>query len=213
MQIKYGKKTEEQTPHLIGPKGDLLVVAPEVAPYMFPLVTIDLSECADQMKGRLMFVYAEFAESTPDGRAEGLAFRVDEEGRYTLDERSTTEFKRFIDEVTLPTAPPPEEWKAEYLELLETQLESDAFDDLWDLRAEIKKISKDQGWDDNYPIFGAQPLWMQPSVSAPLDPDGEPMMFIGQMNAAFVTDYAGPFELMLFYSPKHRLVMQYGQCS
>lgn len=211
--IKYGRRSKHKTPHVIGPRGDLLKAAPEVAPYMFPLLSIDLSECTSRMKGRLMFIYAEFAESTPDDRAEGLAFRVDKQGRYTLDEHSTREFKRFIDEVGLPTSPPPKTWKAKYLELEETPFEADSFDNVWDLRAALKKGEKGARFGDSHPIFGANPLWTQPSQSSPLDPDGNPMHFIGQMAASFVTDHAADFELMLFYSPKHRLVMQYGQNS
>jgi hypothetical protein len=56
-------------------------------------------------------------------------------------------------------------------------------------------------------FFGHTPNWVQ-GDKTPLDPDGRPMSFVGQLRADFLTEHAADFQLYLFYSPEHRLVTQ-----
>src|SRR6218665_2269010 len=58
--------------------------------------------------------------------------------------------------------------------------------------------------------LGRKPAWLQ-TEQTPLDPDGNPMTFIAQLNTG---DYIGDGcdeEMYIFYSHEHQLVVQTGQ--
>lgn len=199
---KYGTAHSSRTPHIVGPSSDLLQVDPELRPYVFPLLSVDLADVTNDLDGRLLFVYSEYSES-----GSALTFSVNERGLHTLTPRSSIEFRRFVNEVELQSSPRPKKWHCEFLKAL--PLEAPAkVDDIVDLRALIpgRPIFA------SHPIFGGEPLWIQ-TPQPPVGPDGKPMRFIGQVQATHFSSSVADFELYLFYSQKHHLVTQVAQIS
>jgi len=201
---KYGISHSSRTPHVVGPSADLLHVDPELRPYVFPLLSVDLADVTDDLAERLLFVYSEYCES---GGA--LTFSVNERGLHTLTPRSSIEYRRYINEVELQSCPVPKKWRFEFLRALPLEVPGNVAD-IVDLRALIPGPGRSSF--PSHPIFGGEPLWIQ-TPQPPVGPDGKPMRFIGQVQATHFTSSVADFELYLFYSRKHRLVTQVAQIS
>ena len=78
------------------------------------MVSVDLSLCTADLKGRVHFIYCEYSESD-SGSACGLTYQQDKSGKLSILESSMSEFERFRDEVELPESPLPSSWKGDYM--------------------------------------------------------------------------------------------------
>ena len=61
--------------------------------------------------------------------------------------------------------------------------------------------------DNNWYKIGGEPEWMQDDET-PNDPDGNPMTFIAQFDTLFMFDDDCPKTIYLFYSEKHKFVVE-----
>jgi hypothetical protein len=65
LTVRYALLTTQKTRHVVGPPQESLVVPASLEAYAFPLLSIWPPECGFAgIRQRLMFVYAEYAEST-----------------------------------------------------------------------------------------------------------------------------------------------------
>ena len=213
--VHYALLTPQKTRHVVGPPQKSLLLPASLETYAFPLLSIWLPECGfPAIRQQLMFVYAEYAESSRGNRALGLSFHVAPDGTYTLTNASARTFERFRLEVSLPTSLRPKRFKAKHVKVAKASIPTPVEQN--DARRFVADSLGKNGarlgpWPE-FPIYGAPPDWVQ-SPGRPLDPSSKPMTFIGQTNASYFTDEVAGFELFLYYSEKHRLVTQIAQNS
>lgn len=194
--VIFGKKVKTPTLHPICPSAEDVFAKniAENAKWFLPLLTIDLHAIHPDWQGKAHFLYHEA------NREGGITFKLDGdryiyEGTYGFDGGDMAERDK----------------RTGYVEMVAL--------DVPDLTAEsqsawpeaVYAAAKQAGERLSYSNqFGYRPWWAQHDET-PTDPDGEPMLFIGQIRADDYSDEVADSDLYLFFSPKHGLVTQIDQ--
>ncbi len=220
----FGRITDDVTAHVVNPGGSVFAEPPgDAAPYLLPLVSVRLAS----LPFALHVVYCEMTCAGSE-----LRFAVRDDGYALL--TSATDLRA---DGPSPLVAPPR-WKGTHLALVEVDVPERADPPPWGLTpAEVQAQEEAaRRWSLYDPdtamheravdraitrvdpklrplvAFGAEPRWTQ-SPRAPLDPDGNPMVFVGQVRADAFTDHVADLDLYLFASVEHRLVVQIAQGS
>lgn len=197
-KVKFGKKTQTETPHQICPTAEAVFAnnVVENADWFLPLLTVDLQEINPDWRGKAHFVYHEA------NRQGGIRFKLSGDkyiydGTYNFDDSGMSERDKGSGYVAMIPLNVPE---------LTAENQSnwpEAVDDA------ARKAGERLRYKNQ---FGYRPWWTQHDET-PTDPDGEPMLFIGQIRADDYSDEVADSDLYLFFSPKHGIVTQIDQCT
>lgn len=198
-QVLFGKKSKNRTNHRICPPiEDVFDNDHEVnSNWFLPLLSVELREINPNWNGFAHFVYYEA------NRVGGITFRKSDHkysysGPYGFDGEDMAERDKhsgFIELVPLEMPELTAHNNSEWVETVHTRGKL----------AGHRSLS----YSDH---FAACPYWTQ-SDETPLDPDGKPMQFVGQIRADNYSDEVAGSDQFLFYSPKHKLVTQIDQCT
>lgn len=217
--VLFARLSHSATRFRVHPTLEDVFVAEDVArcaKWFRPLLSVDLSRIRPDWKGVAFFVYFELG-----GRSESRFVVEDDRYRYLGD------FSECDANIPLE---PSVSWHAPFVDLVETEVP--LLDDAWTPSPEALNASslvypdskraveywytlgelagERDPWRSASFFFAHTPHWTQ-SDETPLDPDGNPMQFVGQMRADLLTDQVPDFDYFLFFSPKHRLVTQVTQ--
>jgi hypothetical protein len=236
MEFKFGVITAQPTAHTIGPShADVFEAEPSVFwQKTRPILSVDLAGVDPAFRGRAHFVYCQTDHLLEfDMQGDRYAFRrgyrlwrptgpdkVLDPRSIVLDPEPLLHGDEEHDD-DLHTIPLSVDG---YLEL--HTIEADAFtsESAWTWRRAMRDtlratrpellllpprgkhgVRHDHAVDDL--LFGGQPCWLQ-HPDTPVDPDGEPMAFVGQVRASVFSGEMDHCMIYLFHSPKHRIVTQ-----
>jgi len=198
-KVIFAKKSKQPTPHIICPPPHEVFAdaVAENAEWFLPLLTIDLQGINPDWRGKAHFVYH---EANRDG---GVTFKLIGDkysyaGTYGFDGGGMAQRDKNAGYVELVELEMPELTKqnrAAWVDSVAAQAKA----------AGHKRLSY-----ANH--FGCCPYWTQQDET-PRDPDGAPMLFIGQIRADDYSDEVADADLYLFFSPNHNLVTQIDQCT
>jgi len=199
MKPLFGASTDKETPHVVGPKpGDVLAQPEQDQNFFLPLLSIDLSVLDPTWIGKISFVYN---EHNTEG---GVSFRLDQDGKYVFLGESV------FDEDDMASR----DRRKGFWQLVDAAVDSVSHQNISDVMATLHAVEKRDGLESRSlapkNFIGGAPCWTQHDET-PKDPDGDGMIFIGQIVAMDFSDEVGDKDLYLFYSPKHRLVTQIDQ--
>lgn len=194
--VKFGKRVKTPTLHPVCPSAETVFAdnIDENAEWFLPLLTVDLQAINPDWQGKAHFLYHEA------NREGGVTFKLDGdkyiyEGDYGFDGGDMAERDRYTGFMEMVTLDVPE---------LTAVTESDWPQAVYDA---AEQVDQPLSYSNQ---FGHRPWWAQHDET-PTDPDGEPMLFIGQIRADDYSGEVADFDLYLFFSPKHRLVTQIDQ--
>lgn len=205
-KFKFAKLDPGDGPIIVGPPSAAVFAADEVPrcrQWFLPLLSLPLCAIDPGADETLHFIYCELG---PKGESR---FRL-EAGHYRyLGDFSECNPESPLDDVV--------HWKAPRARLVEVAVPDASYAPdspirdrypYWnDVASQIGSVDPELSIEF---FFGGVPNWVQ-NDETPLDPDGRPMTFIGQMLADAVTENAAPTDIYLFYSRRHQLVSQIAQ--
>lgn len=202
MHAFLGTPTKHATPHVVGPD-DATVFAPSSprSKWLFPLATVDGRALgAEHWPGPIHFVYCEY-------RSQPLAFRR-ESGRYVL-ETDPADIHRDLTTDAYELTERPSVWHGSHLEF--TRIDAP---DMAALRKQAMqlRVNERSKFDPFGISIGGAPGWLQ-MPEWPTSPDGAPLIFIGQLNAAWLSSHLADYVLYLFRSRDGEKITQVAQVS
>jgi len=197
--VKFAQKTKCPTAHKVCPSAEEVFASDleENAEWFLPLLTVDLQAINPNWHGKAHFVYHEA------NRTGGVTFKLNDNkylytGDYGFDGGDMAERDK----------------NSGYVEMVELEIPALTAQNSDEWVDAVAAQGKAAGYKHisyaNH--FGCYPYWTQHDET-PLDPDGEPMLFIGQIRADDYSDEVADADLYLFFSPKHGIVTQMDQCT
>ena len=237
-----GRRSEEPTPHVIGPKLDEIFTQPVQFKKLLPFLTVDLHAINPAWSGKAHFLHWDYS-------IDSLSFKL-EDDKYTFYPEEYQPFRSLSGlfkhlEPMEDVNPKKIDWddgyrssfySGTYLALEPFHLpDSAAFDNSrsgycdWRAAANeaLKKDPRRFLLFDRKPslltsfesirgatecFFGGQPNWLQ-NNDTPGSPDDSAMEFVGQVNPGWVSGDLWDGMIYMFYSPKHLLITLVWQCT
>lgn len=202
MHTFLGTPTDHPTPHVVGPD-DATVFAPSSprSKWSFPIATVDGRALgAEHWPTPAHFIYCEY-------RSRPLAFRV-ESGRYVL-ETDPADIDRDLTIDAYELTERPSRWRGSHLEF--TRVDAPDVAALKKHAMQLR-VNERSGFDPFGISLGGAPDWLQ-MPEWPSSPEGSPLIFIGQLNAAWLSSHLADYVLYLFGSEDGQRVVQVAQVS
>jgi Leucine-rich repeat (LRR) protein len=233
----FGHRSEEPTPHIIGPDPSEVFHEKVKLNKLMPFLTVDLHALRPEWQGKAHFLVWDYS-------LEYLTFQLKEnkyiflEAGYSEVKSLTALFKNLdafedfnpkkvdwnvrsnlffpgmyyaMEPFHLPVM---KETKSSYQWLSDAkfQLSSDPrrfflFQQMPSLDGSEDLISLDKQM-----FLTPKPIWLQ-SDSTPVDPEGKVMEFVGQIDPSVISGDLPDGRVYMFYSPKHQIITLVGQCT
>lgn len=248
-----GRRSEEPTPHVIGPKLDEIFTQPVQFKKLLPFLTVDLNAINPAWSGKAHFLHWDYSATYisfkleddkytfyqfgyPNSRSLSGLFKYLEPmedvnpKKINWDEDKSDWIKSFWSLSTTKNEDSGAFYRGTYLALEPFHLPDRAAfgenDCDWreaasealkkDPRRFFLYSRKPSSFEDirraEDCFFGGRPCWLQGS-DTPVDPDGNAMEFVGQVNPSWLSGDLWDGKVYMFYSPKHQLITLVGQCT
>lgn len=233
----FGHRSEEPTPHIIGPDPKEVFHEKVKLNKLMPFLTIDLHALRPEWQGKAHFLVWDYS-------LEYLTFKLKED-KYIFLEAGYSEVKSLSALFKSLDAfedfnPKKVDWNVksnfffsgkyydmeafhlpvmkeknscyQWLSDAKFQLSSDQrrfflFERMPSLDGSEDLISLDKQM-----FLASKPIWLQ-SDSTPVDPEGKVMEFVGQIDPSVISGDLPDGRVYMFYSPKHQIITLVGQCT